>query len=206
MKKTKRNKAIVTLSFLLLFSLFVALLLPVHGESEIYDAVIRFHVIANSDEEADQALKLQVRDALLEETKDALAGLSKADAEKYLKNNLQTLEAVALTVVQNEGYDYPISVTLTVEEYPEKSYDALAFPAGSYLSLQVKIGNAAGKNWWCCLFPPLCLGVASVSKSDAEDAFLSVGLTPEQYKILTESETPTYKVRFKLLELLRGRR
>lgn len=206
MKKTKRNKWIAAGAFLLLFSLLIALLLPVHGESEIYDAVIRFHVIANSDEEADQALKLQVRDALLEETKDALAGLSKADAEKYLENNLQALESVALAVVQNEGYDYPVSVTLTVEEYPEKSYDALAFPAGSYLSLQVKIGDAAGKNWWCCLFPPLCLGVASVSKSDAEDAFLSVGLTPEQYKILTESETPTYKVRFKLLELLRGRR
>lgn len=206
MKRTKRNKAIAALLFLVLFSLFVALLLPVHGESEIYDAVIRFHVIANSDEEDDQALKRKVRDALLEEAKDALAGLSRAEAEDYLRAHLDALEKRAQEVVQSEGYDYAVSACLAVEDYPEKNYDALAFPAGSYLSLQVKIGEAAGKNWWCCLFPPLCLGVASVSKEKAEDAFLSVGLTPNQYKILTESETPTYKVRFKLLELIKGRR
>ena len=206
MKQTKRNKWIAAGVFLLLFSLLITLLLPVHGESEIYDSVIRFHVIANSDSEEDQALKLKVRDALLEETKNALAGLSKAEAEAYLADHLQTLESVALAVIEEAGYDYPVTAMLTTEEYPEKSYDAVAFPAGSYLSLQIKIGDAAGKNWWCCLFPPLCLGVASVSKSDAEDAFVSVGLSPDQYKILTESETPTYKVRFKLLELIRGRR
>ena len=206
MKLQKRKKLLAAILFLLSFSLLVAFLLPVHGESAIYDAVIRFHVIANSDSEEDQALKLQVRDALLEETKGALTGLSREEAETYLSEHLEDLEAVAQTVIEGAGYDYPVNAVLSVEEYPERSYDAVAFPAGSYLSLQIKIGNAEGKNWWCCLFPSLCLGVASVSKESAEDAFVSVGLSPEQYRILTESETPAYKVRFKLLELLRGRR
>ena len=206
MKNSKRRKWIASLVFLLLFSLFITLLLPVHGEDAIYDAVIRLHVIANSDEEEDQALKLKVRDAILEETKDALAGLSRKEAEVYLQNHLDDLGTIAEKVVQEAGYNNSVTVSLSVEEYPERSYDALAFPAGEYLSLQVKIGDAAGKNWWCCLFPPLCLGVAKVSKADAEDAFLAAGLTPEQYRILTESKTPTYKVRFKLLELLEGRR
>jgi stage II sporulation protein R len=68
----------------------------------------------------------------------------------------------------------------------------------------VCIGDAEGKNWWCCVFPPLCLGTSTVSSADAEDAFISVGLTPDQYKIITETDKPVYKVRFKILELLQG--
>ena len=87
------------------------------------------------------------------------------------------------------------------ESYPEKNYDSFCFPSGTYLSLRVCIGEAAGQNWWCCLFPPLCLGAATVPADKAEDSFLQVGLTPDQYKIITETDSPGYKIRFKLLEL-----
>ena len=90
-----------------------------------------------------------------------------------------------------------------MEEYPERSYDSVCFPSGEYLSLRVCIGEAEGQNWWCCLFPPLCLGASSVSSKQAEDSFISVGLTPSQYKIITETDKPVYKIRFKLLELFR---
>ena len=206
MKKIKKKKMLASAAFLLALSLLVALLLPVHGEEEIYDAVIRLHVIANSDNDDDQALKLKVRDAILAETADAFSGLTKEEAESYLAAHLEDFERIASAVVESEGCDYPVTATLTREEYPTKNYDALAFPAGTYLSLQIKIGEAEGKNWWCCLFPPLCLGIAKVSKDAAEDAFVSVGLTPSQYKVLTESEAPAYQVRFKLLELFMGRR
>ena len=142
----------------------------------------------------------------METTADALSGLSKDEAEAYLSEHLCDLERVAKEVIEEAGYDYPVTASLSVEEYPTKNYDAIAFPAGEYLSLQVKIGEAAGKNWWCCLFPPLCLGISKVAKADAEDSFLSVGLTPSQYKVLTESDSPTYKVRFKLLELFQKKR
>lgn len=200
------KKIVISLTFLILLSLLVSSFLPIHGEEALYDAVIRFHVIANSDTDEDQALKLQVRDALLEKTSTALEGLSKEEAETYLEEHLCELETVAKEVIENAGYDYPVSASLSVEEYPTKNYDSIAFPAGEYLSLQIKIGKSEGKNWWCCLFPPLCLGISKVAKTDAEDAFLSVGLTPSQYKVLTESDTPTYKVRFKLLELFQKKR
>ena len=107
-------------------------------------------------------------------------------------------------MIAAEGRTDTVTVKLGLEDYPERDYDSFCFPAGSYLSLRVCIGDAEGQNWWCCLFPALCLGSSSVSANDAEDAFIEVGLTPSQYKIITESDKPVYKVRFKLLELIQG--
>ena len=96
-------------------------------------------------------------------------------------------------------------VILCEEEYPERAYDGFCFPGGKYMSLRVCLGEAEGKNWWCVVFPPLCMSAASVTKQQAEDAFISVGLTPEQYKIVTESQsTPKYRIRFKFLETLKS--
>ena len=105
-------------------------------------------------------------------------------------------------MIESEGFSYPVAVTLGEEEYPTRNYENFCFPAGPYLSLRICIGDAAGQNWWCCVFPPLCLGAAS--KTDAEEDFVEVGLTPQQYKIITESERPVYRVRFKLLEVFQS--
>ncbi len=180
-------------------------LLPVHGESEIYDTVVRLHVLANSDSEEDQALKLKVRDAVLQAAAPLTEGCNTQDeAVAKLNANLSVLQAAAERVIAEEGYAYPVTVTLGKEEYPRRDYDSFCFPAGTYVSLRVCIGDAEGQNWWCCLFPRLCLGAASVSKKNAEEECISVGLTPSQYKIITESDKPVYKVRFKLLELIEG--
>ena len=90
-------------------------------------------------------------------------------------------------------------VELGEEEYPTKNYESFCFPSGSYVSLRVLIGDAEGQNWWCVLFPPLCLSAAT-DKSSTEDAFIAVGLTQEQYKVITETDDTTYEVRFKILE------
>ena len=179
--------------------------LPVHGEAEVYDSVVRLHVLANSDSEEDQALKLKVRDALLEKTAPLLSSCSsREEACAALEAHMDELKQIAEEVIRAEGYDYPVTILLGEEEYPEKNYDSICFPSGKYTSLRVCIGNAEGQNWWCCLFPPLCLGNSTVSSSDAEDAFISVGLTPNQYKIITQTEKPIYRVRFKILELFQG--
>ena len=179
--------------------------LPVHGEAEVYDSVVRLHVLANSDSEEDQALKLKVRDALLEKTAPLLSSCSsREEACAALEAHMDELKQIAEEVIRAEGYDYPVTILLGEEEYPEKNYDSICFPSGKYTSLRVCIGNAEGQNWWCCLFPPLCLGNSTVSSSDAEDAFISVGLTPNQYKIITQTEKPIYRVRFKILELLQS--
>lgn len=177
--------------------------LPIRGEAKVYDSVVRLHVLANSDSEEDQALKLKVRDALLERTAPLLSPCtSREEACAALEAHMDELQQIAEEIIRAEGYDYPVTILLGEEEYPKKNYDSVCFPSGKYTSLRVCIGNAEGQNWWCCLFPPLCLGNSTVSSEDAEDAFISVGLTPDQYKIITRTEKPVYRVRFKILELL----
>ena len=196
MKKT----IAVFLGIIVLF--LIVGLFPVHGESEIYDSVVRLHILANSDSEEDQALKLQVRDAILEVTAPLLESCANRDeAEAVLRAHLPELIETATAVLEAAGHSDPVAIEFDKEEYPERTYDSFCFPAGSYLSLRVLIGNAEGHNWWCCLFPPICRAAASVSQAEAEDAFVAVGLTPSQYKIITENEKTVYKVRFKFLEI-----
>ncbi|MBE6652256.1 MAG: stage II sporulation protein R [Ruminococcaceae bacterium] len=176
--------------------------LPVHGEQEVYDTVVRLHVLANSDSEEDQALKLKVRDAVLEVTSPLVAGCAtQAEAVEVLNTHLADLEAAAKKVIEATGRSDTVTVLLGEEDYPTRTYESCAFPAGRYVSLRVCIGAAEGQNWWCCLFPPLCLSAAT-AKEDNEDAFIQVGLTKDQYGIITETGKTKYKVRFKVLEVL----
>ena len=176
--------------------------LPVHGEREIYNTVVRLHVLANSDSEEDQALKLSVRDHVLTAAAPYVEGCkTQAEAVEALTAHLADLETAAANVIAAEGYSYSVTVLLGEEDYPTRVYESCAFPAGTYVSLRVLIGEGEGQNWWCCLFPPLCLSAAT-AKSDNEDAFMQVGLTKDQYGIITETGKTKYKVRFKILEVL----
>ena len=183
-------------------TLFIMLgFLPVHGEAEIYDNVLRLHVIANSDSEEDQALKLKVRDALLEDSSELFMSCNnRSDAAKAIEENRTHLEEIATKTILDAGYDYPVAIVLGEEKYPTRSYGEICFPAGNYLSLRVIIGEGAGQNWWCVLFPPMCLSAASYS--DVET--VPLGLTGEQYKLITETNDPKYNVRFKILEVFGG--
>ena len=194
------KKMTVATVCVLVFFLFLGLL-PTHSESELYDKVLRLHVLANSDSDEDQALKLKVRDEILALCEQRLAHCeSLEEAEETLGGMKDELHLAARERVEAEGYDYPVAVTLTREDYPRKEYDGLCFPSGEYLSLRVVIGEGGGQNWWCVLFPPLCLGVASAK--EREDTFIEAGFTAGQYKIITESDKTTYKIKFKCLEWL----
>ncbi len=196
-RRFARGAAAVLCLLLLTLALTV---LPVHGEAAVYDSVIRLHVLANSDSEADQAVKLQVRDAVLAVTEPLLAhAADREEAADILSAHLDDIQKAAADTLAAAGADTRVRVTLTTEEYPTRRYENLAFPAGSYLSLRVLIGEAAGQNWWCVLFPPLCLSAAT-DKRQQEAALLSAGLTEEQYRIVTDTDKPKYRLRFKLLE------
>ena len=193
-------KKIAILCAVTLISFFILGFLPVHGEEKIYDSVIRLHVLANSDSEEDQAIKLKVRDTVAALTDELTRACPDIDtAEKTLAENLELIRARAQETLTSLGCSHRVSVELGRENYPRKSYDSICFPAGEYRSLRVLIGEADGQNWWCVLFPQLCLGAATAKQ--AEDAFISVGFTPDQYKIITETDEPRYKLRFKLLEI-----
>ena len=178
--------------------------LPIHGEEKIYGSVVRLHVLANSDLEEDQALKLKVRDAVLSYVSPLVADCkSREEAIEILGDELDSIKTVADSAVEREGYDYSADVTLTVEDYPTRNYESMSFPSGAYVSLRVMLGEAEGQNWWCVLFPPLCLGAAS-ERLENEEAFIAVGLTSDQYKIITETDETKYYLRFKILEAIRG--
>ena len=175
--------------------------LPIHSEAAIYDNVLRLHVLANSDSSEDQALKLEVRDRILEETATLFKDCkSKDEAREAVESNLDKIREIAEQTVREAGYEYGVSVSLGEEEYPTKNYEECCFPAGEYLSLRVMIGEAEGENWWCVLFPPLCLDAAGESR----EVFAEVGLTDEQYSFITDTDNAQYKVRFKLLEVIEG--
>ncbi len=195
-------KNLFTIVALIAFIFIFVALLPVHGEGEIYDSVLRLHVLANSDSQEDQALKLKVRDRILKEAAPIMEGASTREgAITAISGAIPALTDAARATVIEEGFDYEVRIELCEEEYPTKNYESFCFPSGEYLSLRVLIGDAEGQNWWCVLFPPLCLSAATDTAS-AEDAFIAVGLTDDQYKIITETDSTTYQVRFKILETI----
>ena len=203
--KQKRRRRAIVLGILALLIGLVAVYLPIHGEQDVYDAVIRLHVLANSDSDEDQSLKMQVRDAVLTRATEALDGCADRDeAARRLTDIIPSLTATAEETLRQANCDDSVRVTLSKEQYPTRNYESFCFPAGEYLSLRVMIGEAEGQNFWCVLFPPLCMTAATVSKEAAEEEFIAVGLTPNQYGIITETQNTKYKLRFKLLETLQA--
>lgn len=207
MKTTKNLKQIQKfLAVILTLCSLILLLgvLPVHGESEIYKSVLRLHVLANSDSEEDQALKLKVRDAVLVKSEELFADCkTREEAITITKQNLSVLESAAREVLLAESSTQSIRVELGEEEYPTRNYESFCFPAGEYLSLRIILGEGEGQNWWCVLYPPMCLSAASANTAQS-NASIAVGFTGEQYRVITETDSPTYRVRFKILEVVEG--
>ena len=176
-----------------------ATLMPTREDMKIYDSLIRLHVIADSDTAEAQALKLKVRDAILSEVAALTENCSDRDeAERVLRENAEYFEAVSEKTLRENGSDDAVSVTVGMEKYPVRSYEGLRLPSGEYCSMKVMIGDAEGKNWWCVLFPPLCVG----SATQVEEKLVSVGFSPDQVKVLTDTDSPKYRIRFKLLDVL----
>ncbi|MBQ7376103.1 MAG: stage II sporulation protein R [Clostridia bacterium] len=191
-------KRILIVTFAIIGLCAILTILPIHSEGQIYDSVLRLHVLANSDSEEDQALKLSVRDAILADTAHLFADCkSRDEASAVVSENLPLLQMSAERAISEAGYSYPVRIELGEEEYPTKNYESACFPAGEYLSLRVLIGEGVGQNWWCVLFPPLCVSAASES-----DGSVEVGLYGDQYAIVTETKDIKYKIRFKLLEAI----
>lgn len=168
------------------------------GQAELAGQVLRLHVIANSDSAEDQALKLQVRDAVLSEAEALLPkGGGLADAEAALATHLDTLAAAGAAAVAREGYGYPVSASLEQTWFPTKEYDGFALPAGHYQALRIVIGEGDGRNWWCVVFPPLCLA----SVTEVSETALAAGLNEEEVKLIT-GESGGYVIKFKCMELM----
>ena len=177
-----------------LFLIFGALALQT--QTQLADRVVRLHVLANSDSEEDQALKLLVRDAVLDRTTEILEqSADRESAEALLRESLPELEALAEETVRANGYDYAVTAELADTAFPTKEYDGFALPAGEYLALRILIGEGAGQNWWCVVFPPLC----TAASADVPETALAAGLTEDQVSLMTEEDSG-YVLKFKAVE------
>ena len=169
--------------------------------SDIAHEIIRFHVIANSDSEKDQELKLKVKDGLVKEMAPYLSNASSiTDARDILYTNLNIVEELAQDIINQNGYDYPVKVNLGPKHFPLKVYGDYTFPSGVYEALSISIGQGKGKNWWCVMFPPLCFvdETYCIVNEEAEEQ-LKYLLTEEELDLL-KSNKDNIKIKFKLWE------
>lgn len=157
-------------------------------QSSISSSLVRLHVVAASDTAREQALKLRVRDAVIEYLTPALSNASSAeDARALITEDLEGIEQAAARAAEGRT----VTVTLSREPYPTRRYEGFALPAGRYDSLRIILGEGRGRNWWCIVFPPVCL--SAVQGEAVEEA-----MAPADYELITEGD---YKLRFRLLEL-----
>ncbi len=161
---------------------------------EIRGDVLRLHVIAASDSEEDQKLKLEVRDAVLDAGAEIFDGsVNVKNAVAKISPQINILTESARKVIKEHGFDYSVEITVDEEYFTTRTYETVTLPAGEYLSLVVRIGEGEGKNWWCVMFPPMCLSAA-----DEEDVLKSV-LSDDEIKLVSSS--PKFEPRFKIIEI-----
>ena len=196
-KHTRKTLRIAELALLLGTAAFLLTgAWALNTQRDLADRVVRLHVLANSDTEEDQALKLLVRDAVLERTTALLEQAeSRAEAEALLRESLPELEAIAEETVRANGDSYEVTAELEDASFPTKDYDGFSLPAGEYLALRIRIGAGAGQNWWCVVFPPLC----TAASADVPETALAAGLTEGQVGLMTE-EDGGYVLKFKAVE------
>lgn len=190
-------KYLVTFTCLVLACCLFCGFIPTKSDRIIYENTVRLHVLANSDSEHDQSVKLTVRDAVLAEMETLLSDAENPeDAVSVISENLDRIREVCNDTLASLGETYTATVILSEEKYPTRNYETMSLPAGVYESLRIQLGSAEGKNWWCVLYPALCTNVAKT-----EESLIKTGFSPEQIEILTNGESPKYKIKFKFLEI-----
>lgn len=164
----------------------------------ITDTVFRLHILANSDSESDQLLKLRVRDAVLENCSYIFEGAESAEeAAAAASEHMEEIQNTAEQVIAANGSDYPVICQVTEMEFDKRVYENITMPAGKYLALRITIGNAEGKNWWCVMFPPLCLPAVTNTDKILEEC--DGVFTAEELDMLQNPEN--YECRFYFLDL-----
>lgn len=189
------KKRIVLALVLLLTALSVSAVVLQREQATLSDKLIRLHVVANSDSPRDQNVKLKVRDAVLAVTEPMLGG--EADPKESLATGLAEIQQTAQQCLLENGFDVPVCVTLGQEWLPTRVYDSFSLPAGVYETLRVTIGSGEGRNWWCVVFPSICLSAAG----DMENAAACAGFSQKEIALITE-ENSRYVVKFKLMEVV----
>ena len=195
---------IISLIFLLFSFVLISLTSYANTVSEdLSNNFFRLHILANSDSNEDQNLKLKIRDNIIEYMNTlSYSGLTKEEAINLTNSNLENFKKIAEKIILDEGYNYPVSLEIGNFYFPTKEYGNISLPAGYYDALKIEIGEAKGKNWWCSLFPPLCFVDISAGVIDEEsEEFLKENLSDDEFAIITDT-SENVKFKFKIIELI----
>ncbi len=170
----------------------------IYDYDKIKDEIIRFHVIANSDSEKDQKLKLEIRDEVIKYLEPKLSqSKSINESRKIIKENDKKVKEIAKNMVKDKGYNYKIDSQLSKENFPEKVYGNITLPQGEYEAYRILIGDSVGQNWWCVMFPPLCF----VDVTKGEVAYNETEKRMDE--IVQKEEKENYNLKFKVIEVLK---
>lgn len=197
------------LIILLLFFIFLIITVNTYANSVfsgLSENFFRLHIIANSDSNEDQELKLKVRDAVLEYMNSLTSNINnKSEVIEIVQEHMEDFKSIAKKVVSENGYKYDINIEIGNFYFPTKFYGNISLPAGYYDALKIEIGESAGQNWWCSLFPPLCfVDISSGIIDDESEEFLKENLSEEEFNIISDNSSDI-KLKFKIIELLNGK-
>ncbi|MGM9934498.1 MAG: stage II sporulation protein R, partial [Clostridium sp.] len=170
---------------------------------------IRFHVIANSDNDEDQTLKLKVKNKVIEYLYPYLSKSRSVDnSREIIKNNMDKVKTIAEDVIRQEGYDYCVNLELSRENFPDKSYGNIVLPQGNYEAFRIIIGKGEGRNWWCVMFPPLCFVDESKAEVEYDKVEEEIKNQQNYEKQNLESDDKNsddeVKIKFKLVEVIQN--
>lgn len=172
------------------------------SREQVTNDVFRLHILANSDSDEDQALKLKVRDAVLEESSEIFSGsLTVEEAAALAERNIDSFTETAEKVIAENGYDYSVKCEVDKVYFDERTYGTATLPAGEYNALRIIIGEGEGHNWWCVMFPALCLPAVTDTDEVLEEAMDSGALTAEEIALIQSPEN--YEVKFYFVEIFR---
>ncbi len=204
--KNKSFKIIILFLLLLIYICIFTISYANSISTDIANSVFRLHVVANSDSQDDQNLKLKIRDSLLTYMNTISSDTtSKAKVIETANSHIEDFKSIAEEIIKAEGYNYPVNVSIGKYSFPTKNYGDVSLPSGNYDALKVEIGNASGQNWWCVMFPPLCfVDVTSGVVPDESKEILKDSLSNEEYELITaDTSLTTYSsIKFKLVELV----
>lgn len=177
----------IFLPLFMVLTLTLSFIQPIIATSEqISNKVLRLHILANSDSTEDQNIKLELKNYFLENTTDLFVGNTVEENLEITKENIDYIENLCNSFLSDNGYDYKADVAVAKEYFDTRVYDDFTLPAGTYNSIKIEIGEGAGHNWWCIVFPSVCLSACSTSMSDY--------LTDEEMELINDGYTPKFKI------------
>lgn len=174
---------------------------------DISQSVLRLHIIANSNSDADQSLKLKVRNKIISDAGQLFSNCQSLDeAIKIANTNNQKLKQIAEKEIHAQGFDYPVNISVVKTAFPTKTYGNITLPSGKYTALRLEIGEAKGKNWWCVMYPPLCFTDGVLSASGLANSKLKSELKPSEYSLITKENSGAIpvEIRFKIVEVFQN--